>query len=220
MIKRMGILLLAIMLAAFFSGCVTEMSADQIVQKMKEKQDSFKDFSATMAFTMSFAGQHMVAKAKIMNKMPDKTRIEYIEPSEVAGQVVVSDGTTVWTYDPKTKIAVKEEMQKTEMDFQQDYMKLIGELLDNNDITYQGMDKFEGRTLYRIRVVPKNESALIGIHSSMWVDSETYMPLKIEIADKNDNPISSFEYSDVKINTGIPDSEFEFKAPRGAIVET
>jgi outer membrane lipoprotein-sorting protein len=220
MIKRTGILLLVVMLAALFSGCVSEMSADQIVQKMKEKQEGVKDFSATMAFSMSFAGQNIAAKAKIMNKMPDKTRVEYIEPSEVAGQVVVSDGTTIWTYDPKTKIAMKEEMQKTDMDFQQDYMKPVSELLDNTDITYLGMDKFEGRTVYRVKAVPKNESALIGIHSSMWVDSETWMPLKIEIADKNDKPITSFEYSDVKFNTGIPDSEFEFKAPQGAKVVT
>jgi outer membrane lipoprotein-sorting protein len=220
MIKRTGILLLAIMLVALFSGCVTEMSADQIVQKMKEKQDSFKDFSATMTFSLSFAGKNMDAKAKIMNKLPDKTRIEFIEPPEAAGQIVVSDGTSIWTYDPKTNTTMKEEMQKTGEDFQQDYMKFVRELLDNNDITYHGMDKIEGRTVYRITAVPKNESELIGMHTSMWVDSDTWIPLKIEIADKNDKPITSFEYSDVKINTGIPDSEFEFKAPQGAKVVT
>jgi len=117
MIKRIGILLFAVILVAFFSGCVKEMTADQIVQNMKEKQGSIKDFSATMTFTMSFLGQNMTAKAKIMNKMPDKTRIEYLEPSEAAGQVVLSDGARIWTYDPKTKTAAKEEIQKTGMDF-------------------------------------------------------------------------------------------------------
>jgi len=86
------------------------MTAEQIVQNMKEKQGNIKDFSATMNFKMSFLGQNMTAKAKIMNKMPDKTRIEYLEPSEAAGQVVVRDGTMMWTYDPKTKIATKEEI--------------------------------------------------------------------------------------------------------------
>lgn len=218
MIKRTGILLLAIMAVALFSGCVTEMSADQIVQKMKEKQDSIKDFSATMAFTASFGGQSMAAKAKIMNKMPDKARIEYLEPAEMAGQLLVSDGTTMWVYDPKTKIATKVPVQKNEVDFQQNYMKSIQELLDKTQITYQGTDKLEGRTVYRIKVSPMNDSELIDMHSTMWVDSETWMPLKIEITDKNDKPITSMEYQDVKFNTGIPDSEFEFQVPQGATV--
>jgi outer membrane lipoprotein-sorting protein len=218
MIKRVGILLFTVILVAFFSGCVTEMTADQIVKNMKEKHGSIKDFSATMTFTMSFLGQNMTAKAKIMNKMPDKTRIEYLEPSEAAGQVVVSDGTMIWTYDPKTKIATKEEIQKTDMDFQQNYMDSIKEILNQTNITYQGTDKFAGRTVYLIRAVPKNEPVSTGMYSSMWVDSETWMPLKIELADKNDKPITSFEYNDVKFNTGIPDSEF--KIPQDAKIIT
>lgn len=190
------------------------MTADQIVQNMKEKQGNIKDFSATMNFSMSFLGQNMNAKAKIMNKMPDKTRVEYLEPSEAAGQVVVRDGTMMWTYDPKTKIAAKEEIQDTEIDFQQNYMDSIKEILDKSNITYQGTEKFEGRTVYRIRAAPRNEPLAISMYSSMLVDSETWMPLKIEIVDNNNKPITTFEYNDVKFNTGIPDSEF--KVPQDA----
>ena len=60
----------------------------------------------------------------------------------------------------------------------------------------------------------------MGIRYSMLVDSENWMPLKMEMFDKNDKLMTSIEYRDIKFNTGIPDSEFEFKVPEGAKVVT
>ncbi|VVB86610.1 Outer-membrane lipoprotein carrier protein [uncultured archaeon] len=218
MIKKMGIVVLAVMLLAIFSGCITEMSADQIVQNMKEKQESIKDFSATMTLTASFGGQNMTAKAKIMNKMPDKIRIEYLEPAVMAGGLMVSDGTTSWTYDPKTNTTIKLPAQKTGEDFKLNYVKSVREFLNETKITYLGTETLDGRTVYRIKASPKNDSILTELNSNMLVDSETWMPLMIEISDKNNTPIISMEYSDVKFNTGIPDSQFEFNVAQGTTV--
>ncbi len=41
-----------------------------------------------------------------------------------------------------------------------------------------------------------------------------------EMYDSNETPISKVEIRDLKVNTGIPDSEFEFKIPEGATVKT
>ncbi len=188
---------------------------------MKAKQDSIKDFSATMVITSSFSGKDEMAKAKIMNKMPDKSRIEYLEPAEMAGQVMVSDGKTIWTYDPIKKEVTKMDMPKINMTTsEQDYTRSIKELLNQTDISYQGTDKFEERSVYLVKASPRNGSMPMGIRYSMWVDSETWMPLKIEMFDKNDKLMTSIEYRDIKFNAGIPDSEFEFKVPEGAKVVT
>jgi len=219
MIKRMGILLIAVIVVALVSGC-TDLSAEQIAEKMKEKQDSIEDFSATMVITSTFGEETEISKAKIMNKMPDKSRIEFLEPAEMAGQVMVNDGKTIWTYDSDKKEVTKMEMPKFNMTSDQDYTGFIKELLDQTDISYQGTDKFEGRSVYLIKASPKNDSMLMGMRYSMWVDSETWMPLKIETFDKNDKLIMSVEYQDITFNTGIPDSEFEFKVPEGVTVVT
>ena len=221
MIKKTGIILLAVVIIALISGCTENMSAEQIAQKMKEKQDSIKDFSATMVITSSFGGKDEMAKAKIMNKMPDKSRIEYLEPAETAGQVMVSDGKTIWTYDPKKNEVTKMDMPKINMTIsEQDYTRSIKELLNQTDISYLGADKFEERSVYLIKASPGNGSVSMGIYYNMWVDSETWMPLKMEMFDKNDKLVISTEYRDIKFNTGIPDSEFEFKVPEGAKVVT
>lgn len=218
MIKRTGIVLLAVIVISLISGCTANMSAEQIAQQMKAKQDSIKDYSATMVIS-SFGGKDEVAKAKMMNKMPDKSRIEYLEPSKIAGQVMVNDGKTIWSYDPEKNEVTRMDMPELANPPEPDYTKFIQELLNQTDISYQGTEKFEGRSVYNIKASPKNGS-MMDIHYNMLVDSENWIPLKTEILDKNDKLMTSIEYRDMKFNTGIPDSEFEFKIPEGAKVVT
>ena len=133
------------------------MSAEQIAQQMKAKQDSIKDFSATMVISSSFGGKDEVAKANMMNKMPDKNRIEYLEPAEMAGQVMVNDGKTIWSYDPEKNEVTRMDMPEFTPS-EQDYAQSIKELLNQTDISYQGTEKFEGRSVYNIKASPKNGS--------------------------------------------------------------
>ncbi|MCZ7384990.1 MAG: DUF4367 domain-containing protein [Candidatus Methanoperedens sp.] len=222
MIKRTGIVLLAVIIIALISGCTANMSAEQIAKQMKEKQDSIKDYSATMVITSPLGGKNEMTKAKIINKMPGKSRFEYLEPAEMAGLVMVNDGKTIWSYDPKKNEVTKMDMPEINNTnpSEQDYIQSIRELLNQTDISYQGTDKFEGRSVYLIKAAPKKEGMLMGMRFSMWVDSENWMPLKMETFDKNDTLLSSIEYRDIKFNTGIPDSEFEFEIPEGAKVST
>ncbi len=222
MIKRTGIVLLAVIIIALLSGCTANMSAEQIAKQMKEKQDSIKDYSATMVITSPLGGKNEMTKVKIINKMPGKSRLEYLEPAEMAGQVMVNDGKTIWNYDPKKNEVTRMEMPEINNTgpSEQDYIQSIRELLNQTDISYQGTDTFEKRSVYLIKAAPKKEDMSIGMYFSMWVDSENWMPLKIETFDKNDTLLSSIEYRDITFNTGIPDSEFEFKVPEGATVIT
>ncbi|HDJ37895.1 MAG TPA: outer membrane lipoprotein carrier protein LolA, partial [Methanosarcinales archaeon] len=153
----------AIVLAAvLLTGCVdqvSEMSADQIAARMEAKQESIKDFSATMVMTSSFAGETETTHATIMTKMPDKTRSEFIEPAEFAGTVMIRNGSTMWMYDP-----AKNQVTKTELPdmgdepFEMDYTSIVKDLMDENDISYKGAENVGGRSTYVIEATPKDEA--------------------------------------------------------------
>ena len=215
----------AIVIAAvLLTGCVdqmSEMSADEIASMMEAKQESIKDFSATMVMTSSFGGEDMTMRATMVTKPPDKNRIEYTEPAELAGTVMVTNGSTMWTYDSAknqvTKMALPEDMPS-----EMDYTELVKNLLDENDISYKGTENVGGRSAYVIDATPK-DGGEIGIITRMrvWVDRENWMLIGIEVYDKDDNLFSKVEYRDIMFNTGIPDSEFIFETPEGAtVVET
>jgi outer membrane lipoprotein-sorting protein len=215
----------AIVIAAvLLTGCVdqmSEMSADEIASMMEAKQESIEDFSATMVMTSSFGGEDMTMRATMVTKPPDKSRVEYTEPAELAGTVMVTNGSTMWMYDPAknrvTKMALPEDMPS-----EMDYTELVKNLLDENDISLEGIEDIGGRSTYVIKATPKNETER-GLFSNtrVWVDRENLMLLGMEMYDKDDNLISKVEYRDITFNTGIPDSNFIFEAPAGAeVVET
>ena len=108
--KKQIAAVLLVLAAVLISGCTEDMSAEQIAARMEAKQESIKDFSATMVMTSSFGGETETMRAKIMTKTPDKTRSEFIEPSELAGTVMVRNGSTMWTYDPLKNQVTKMEL--------------------------------------------------------------------------------------------------------------
>ncbi|PXF56307.1 MAG: outer membrane lipoprotein-sorting protein [Candidatus Methanogaster sp.] len=215
---------LLVLAAVLTSGCadqISEMSADEIASMMEAKQESIVDFSATMVMTSSFGGEDMLMQARMVTIPPDKSRVEYTEPAELAGTVMVTNGSTVWTYDPAknqvTKMALPEDIPS-----EMDYTELVKNLLDKNDISLEGTEDVGGRSAYVIKATPKNET-ISGLfaRTRVWVDRENWMLLRMDMYDKDDNLISKVEYKDITFNTGIPDSEFIFEVPAGAeVVET
>ncbi|MEA1908422.1 MAG: outer membrane lipoprotein-sorting protein [Euryarchaeota archaeon] len=215
----------AIVLAAvLLTGCVdqvSEMSADEIASMMEAKQAEIVDFSATMVMTSSFGGEDITMHATMVTIPPDKSRVEYIEPAELAGMVMVTNGSMMWTYDPEnnqvTKMAIPEGMPSG-----MDYTQIVKGILDENDISLEGVEDVGGRSTYVIEATPKNESNRKFIsRTRIWVDRENWMLLGTEMYDADGNPMIKVEYRDITFNTGIPDSEFIFEAPAGAeVVET
>jgi outer membrane lipoprotein-sorting protein len=215
----------AIVLAAvLLAGCVdqvSEMSADEIASMMEAKQAEITDFSATMVMTSSYGGEDMTMQATMLTKPPDKSRVEYIEPAELAGTIMVTNGSTMWTYDPAnnqvTKMALPDDMPSG-----MDYTQIVKGILDENDISLEGIEDVGGRSTYVIEATPKNESnrTLIS-RTRVWVDRENWMLLGTEMYDADGNPRVKVEYRDITFNTGVLDSEFIFEAPVGAeVVET
>jgi len=212
---------LLVLAAVLTSGCtdqISEMSADEIASMMEAKQESIEDFSATMVMTSSYGGEDMTMQARMVTIPPDKSRVEYIEPAELAGTVMVTNGSTMWTYDPAknqvTKMALPEDMPS-----EMDYTQIVKGILDENDISLEGIEDVGGRSTYVIEATPKNESNREFIsRTRVWVDRENWMLLGTEMYDKDGNSMVKVEYRDITFNTGIPDSEFIFEAPVGAEV--
>ena len=215
---------LMVLAAVLFTGCVdqvSEMTADQIAARMEAKQASIKDFSATIVMTSSFGGETETMRVKIMTKQPDKSRFEYIEPAELAGMVMVTNGSTMWGYDPARNRVTKMELRDAECGpFDMDYTEIIRSLLNETDISYEGTESVNGRSAYVLNITPGDETELVQdiTNTRAWVDCENWMLLGMEIYDPDGNLAVKAEYRDITFNTGIPDSEFIFEVSEDAVV--
>ena len=219
---RLLFMLLLISSAIFSAGCVDEdLSAKQIAENMQQKQDGIEDYSYTMYMTMEFGDQNMVTQADMMYKKPNKFKAVQKQPAEMAGSVSVSDGETMWMYNPQQNTVMIMEMPDMPEQNENDYLQIIEMMLNESDFSLAGVENFDGRTTYVIEMSPKDESDL-GMFGDMkvWVDKETWMPLKMDMKDADGNLMYSAEYRNFQINTGISDDEFQFEVPEGIEVQT
>ncbi len=219
---KLLLMLLLISSAIFITGCINEdLSAEQIAEKMQQKQEDIEDYSYTMHMTIEFGDQNMVTQADMMYKKPNKFKAVQKQPAEMAGSISVSDGETMWMYNPQQNTVMIMDMPDMPEQNEMDYLQIIEMMLNESDFSLAGVEKVDGRTTYVIDMSPKDESDL-GMFGDMkvWIDEETWMPLKMEMKDANGNPMYSAEYRNFQINTGISDEEFQFEIPEDAKVQT
>ncbi|AKB84910.1 outer membrane lipoprotein-sorting protein [Methanococcoides methylutens] len=211
------------MCSAFFSvGCVDEqVTAEGIAEQMQQKEDSIEDYSCTMYITSSLGEEDTVVVYEMLFKNPRKMRSVVIQPAEKAGSLVVSDGETLWTYLSHENKVVQMGMPDISEVGHMDYVGMIGDVLNESDVSFLGFEEFDNRDVYVIGLIPKeeDETPLFGSNGKAWIDKETWVPLKYERYDEDENPMLSYEIRNLKVNTGISDDEFEFKIPEGAEVE-
>ncbi|WP_406657020.1 DUF4367 domain-containing protein [Methanolobus sp. ZRKC2] len=203
-------------IALFNSGCIGEdLTADQIAEKMQEKQENIEDTSATVHMKTSMGDEVQVMEYETIQKNPNKMKSVVILPEELAGQTTVTNGEKMWTYDPNTNQVTIMEMPEIPEDFEIDYATVIGSLLNESDVSLMGIEDFNGRNTYVIKLSSKENESLFGSNMTVWVDEETWTPLKIEMGTKETYQIV-VEYRNFEVNTGISDDEFEFDIPEGA----
>lgn len=215
--------LIFITVALFSSGCAEKnLSAEEIATKMLDKQNSIQDYSYTMHVTTYFDGKVEESEAKIMFKKPNLFKSIDMKPGAENQTISVSDGKFMWSYTPDTNEVLKIALPNVSEPTKNDYISTISEFLNDTNIKLLGVENVDGRSTYLLETTPK-ETDGIGIYeliykSKIWVDKETWTPLRYEAYNNTGSPTMKLEIRDLKINTGIPDSEFKFEVPSGAKV--
>jgi outer membrane lipoprotein-sorting protein len=218
--SKIVFVLFLIGIAILNSGCIGEdLTADQIAEKMQEKQDSVEDISATVHMTASMGDNVQETEYQIIQKNPGKSKTVTIMPEEMAGQVTVSNGEKMWIYDPTNNQVTIMALPDTPEISEFDYANAIGSLLNETDVSLEGTEELDGRDTFVLMLVPKEveEESPFNSDTKVWVDEETWTPLKIEMG-TDDTYHIIVEYRDFEVNTGISDDEFEFEIPEGAEV--
>lgn len=218
--KKIMFILILISLAFLASGCEEKLSAEEIATKMQEKEESIEDYSGIMHVTTNFDGEKEEEEIQIMYKKPNLVKTLALEDGNKIESV--SDGEFLWTYDSGTNTVTKMKLPDEPLLNEINLAEVIGNLMNESEVSVLGIEEVDGRSAYIIEARPKtkeNESELTS-RTKIWVDKETWMALRTSMYDNKGDLITEVEIRELKINTGISDSEFKFKVPEGAEVKT
>lgn len=215
-----------VVLSLFLVGCQSEVTADDIVAKLKEVEASTEDAHALVE--MSFEGQGMAEEfvVEVWEKKPNKFRAEMLETSdpEFAGAIHVTDGRQVWVYQPQANEVLVGEVGPDEpssfREIIQSVDELIQRVLDTSEVKLAGEETLDDQATYKLEITPKDdEEAMLpaGSKTTLWVDQERWIVLQAHVTGDLLGE-GWMRVRSLELNTGLSDDFFRFEIPEGVEV--
>jgi outer membrane lipoprotein-sorting protein len=167
------------------------------------------DYEGTKVITALRGGRMETITVAESHKRPDGMRLEYLSPEDLAGRLIVDNGTLSWHYEPALNMVFQGP-------------SFAGPALDrdltllqrNYRIAFLGTEEVIGRQAYVIALDPLKG----GVRRQLWVDRATGTVLRSEERDASRGVILSAYFSRVSFSLNLPEASFKFRTPAGARV--
>lgn len=200
---------LIVLAGAALDARAPELTANDIITKVQSKYDDVDNIAAKFTQTVRYKVSKIEQEVngKISFKKTNKFRIETDQ------QTIVTDGVTSWSFTPANKQVVinhyKQESrslspEKLLFSYPKDYYSaLVGEEKVNKEDTYV------------LKLTPKEENTTTS-SIKVWI-SRDWLIKQVEVVDLN-KTTTRYTMKEMKINKGIPDTQFQFAVPQGVDV--
>jgi len=202
--KKINILKNTLIAAALIIGLNTSYSqtAQEIIKKTQDKYESISDAKAT--FSQSYkgsSGKSQSASGTIYIKKGNKYRIE------TGGQIIITDGTTSWTYSPKKKQVVIDNYKEDGSSFSPN--KFLFSYPENFYSDLDGEDKVGTTDCYVLKLSPRTSGNIKS--AKIWIDKTDFIIKKINVNSKEGS--NTYTLKDVNLDAGVAGSKFTFSPP-------
>jgi outer membrane lipoprotein carrier protein len=183
--------------------------ADAVAAAVQTRYEGVEDLVArfrqeTRSVAFGGAAEPQAARGQVWFAKPGRMRWEYREPEP---SVVVSDGSTLWIFDPTAR-----EAQRLPVDRAFLSGAAIQFLLGEGDLreTFQIRPLACGGAVARLELRPRQESTYERLELS--VESATGWITETRVHDLFGNE-TRVVFEDLTANQGIPDAHFDFEPP-------
>lgn len=192
------------------------LSATEIAEKFVHQQDTLQDLSATVEITTEYTPPK--DRFLMQKKDPYNYRIEFlISGSEATGTLVMTNGTVIWWYSPLTKtVRTTTHFDPNVTWFtQSDYQKMVKDLFEYYPDAYTliGIDRVNNSYVMVFSALPGEPFGDLPNkyqNARIWIDADSWIAKRIEFYNTTWPLPMTVEYRDIRVNRGIPDSEFVF----------
>lgn len=190
-------------------------SPDALARSIQGRYDRIRDFSAS--FVHTYVGgvlrKRLVERGTLQVKRPGRMKWTYVSPEE---KVFVSDGSQLYAYIPADRQVVVSAMPSADQATTAALFLAGKGHIDRDFEVSQAEASQAPPGSYALRLDPRQAE-----RDYDWlllvVDRETLRIRSLVAADRQGGT-STFEFTNIKENTGLSDNLFVFKIPRGVDV--
>ncbi|MBI1805443.1 MAG: outer membrane lipoprotein chaperone LolA [Ignavibacteria bacterium] len=210
---KKNLLPVLVLLSACALGASNAFAGDDagdIISKLQRKYDSIRDVSITFRQDVQFG----VTKAeqsfsgKLLMKKGNRYRIEMDQ------QTIVTDGKSVWSFNKPNNQVLIDNFKENPASFSPD--KVLVNVPNNYSSTVIGKERLGSQEATVLKLIPKNPTSSLK-WMKVWVDTDELLMKKIQMLETSDN-LMTYVVTDIKLNPGLADSQFQFEPPTGVEV--
>jgi len=201
--------------AAATSAAAPRMEVKAVVAEVQKRYDSAADFRArfTQTLTSAAMGRKTSSSGEVMFKKPGRMRWDYEKPDKSS---YISDGNLLWLYEPDDKQAFKQDLKASQLPAALAFLTGKGKLATEFDITYASKPGYGTPADYVLTLSPKTAQPQVKTILFI-VDQKTFDVRESVIIDGQSN-VNDLTFSDIRVNTRLPDTQFKFTPPAGVRV--
>lgn len=194
-----------------------KMSATDVSAQVQKAYVSITAYEADFEqkYNMKAFGQEKTSKGHVLFEKPGKMRWDYTEPKD---NVVVSDGTTLWSYVAADKQARKMMVKDSQMPTALAFLTGKGDLAKEFNLELMDATKLNFTGGYVLKATPKVATNLYNF-VLFYVDASTYHVRRVLIVDAQDNR-NRFDFTKPVVNGKVPAGKFTWSPPPGVTVTT
>jgi outer membrane lipoprotein carrier protein len=193
-------------------------SSDEVIAKIENKYKNVNDYYATFRQEQPVRSLDKVQTniGEMWIKKPGKIRWNYNIPKN---EQIVSDGNYLWYYYVEEKYAIKRDIKDLGGDT--NILSLLSNLNNLKKIYKINISKttLDDTKYYLVELIPQDSEDDTTNKQIIAVNMENLLIERMYIYDAFGNK-STIKFNNIKINKGIKDSVFEFKAPKDVDIQT
>jgi len=189
--------------------------AADLARQLQSHYESVRDFSAD--FTHAYEGgvlrKKTTERGVVLVKKPGRMRWAYTSPEE---KLFVSDGVKMYSWIPADRqVTVMTMPAGNEPATPLLFLLGRGNIVRDFDVSQATVSGAPPET-YALQLVPRRR--LPDYEALVLVVDRSTLALRMLVARDTQSGTSTFTFTNLKENVGVPDSRFAFKIPRGAEV--
>jgi len=194
-----------------------DVAPQEFARRVQDRINAIDDFSAD--FVQTYQGgalrKRATERGRVQIKKPGRMRWTYTAPEE---KLFVADGRKMYFWVPADKqVVVRDVPPDDQAATPVLFLTGKGQLVRDFTVSYTTVEQAPAGTV-ALKLVPRRQE-----RDYDWltlVVDRSSLALRMLVAGDSAGGVSTFSFSNLEENTGLPDGSFTFKVPRGADVVT
>jgi outer membrane lipoprotein-sorting protein len=191
----------------FLLGNIPGLYAQDIVRKADEKFNGEKSSIMVMSMTIIRPTWQRTVEFKNWSLGRDYALTLITQPAKDIGQTFLKRGNEMWSWNPSINRLIKLPPSMMSQGWMgsdytnDDILKESSVVIDyTHEIT--GEENIMGRDCYKIKMVAKEDAAVIWGHQIRWIDKKDFLVLKAELFDEDGVLVRTETGADIRMMDG------------------